>query len=415
MRPRDGGEGRGIGMTSWRVGFWGMVMGSLLTVIGQGTARAAEWSIEPSMSVRGEYHSNLLLALEPQLSTYAYWISPAVRLMGATELLRVSSRLAFDYVEYYGERDAKIYNLHFPLSVQYRQDRSLWEFNGGLNRDNTLRSELIETGVVLTFAQRNSWTAGPAWTYSLTDRLSARTSYQYQKADYEGGSQRVFLFDYDVHTASETLSYNMTDRDTIQVTGLFTRFALPDRGNLVADTYGAQMGWTHAFSEQLTLSASGGPRFITNRIDTRIGTLEDSTTVWVFNGVLAQKFERANVSLEIGRDIFPSGFGLLIQKDHLLLKGSYQVTDHLTFSISGQASVINPVATNELFTGGARFRETRFFHIDPHLRWHFDEYWALDAGYTYSRREIEGDDRTGESHAVRLMATYFPLKFSMSR
>jgi hypothetical protein len=391
-----------------------MVMGSLLAISGQGSSRAAEWSIEPSMSVRGEYHSNLLLALEPQLSTYAYWISPAVRLMGATETLQVSSRLAFDYVEYYGERDAKIYNLHFPLSVQYRQSRSLWEFNGGLNRDNTLRSELIETGVVLTFAQRNAWSAAPAWTYSLTDRLSARTSYQYQKADYATGSQRVFLFDYEVHTASETLSYNLRETDTVRLTGLFTRFSLPDR-NLVADTYGAQMGATHAFSDHLTLSASGGPLFITNRLDTSIGTLEDTSTVWVFNGNLTQKFDRGNLSLEIARDIFPSGFGLLIRKDHVLLKGSYQITDHLTFSVGGQASVINPVATNELFTGGARFRETRFFYIDPHFRWHFDEYWAADVGYTYSRREIDGADRSGESHAVRLMVTYFPLKFSVSR
>ncbi len=382
---------------------------------GQRTASAAEWLIEPSMSVRGEYHSNLLLALEPQLSTYAYWISPAVRLAGSTETLQVGSKLAFDYVEYQGERDAKIYNLHFPLSVQYRQNRSIWGFTGGLNRDNTLRSELLETGVVLAFAQRNFWSAAPSWTYSVTERLSAQTSYQYNKADYEGGSERLFLFDYEVHSASETLSYTVTDKDSIQVTGLFTRFALPARGNLVADTYGVQMGGTHMFSEDLTLSASGGPRFITNRIDTRIGTLEDTTTVWVFNARLAKKWERANWSVEIGRDISPSGFGLLIQKDHLLARASYEVTDHLTFSLNGQASIINPVATNELFTGGVRFRETRFFHIDPHLRWRFAEYWAMDVGYMYSRRELEGVDRTGESHAVRLLVTYAPLKFSISR
>ncbi|MCP9440088.1 MAG: hypothetical protein NNA20_07040 [Nitrospira sp.] len=394
---------------------WWMTVGSLLMMGGQRTASAAEWLIEPSMSVRGEYHSNLLLALEPQLSTYAYWISPAVRLAGSTETLQVGSKLAFDYVEYQGERDAKIYNLHFPLSVQYRQNRSIWGFTGGLNRDNTLRSELLETGVVLAFAQRNFWSAAPSWTYSVTERLSAQTSYQYNKADYEKGSERLFLFDYEVHSASETLSYTVTDKDSIQVTGLFTRFALPARGNLVADTYGVQMGGTHMFSEDLTLSASGGPRFITNRIDTRIGTLEDTTTVWVFNARLAKKWERANWSVEIGRDIFPSGFGLLIQKDHLLARASYEVTDHLTFSLNGQASIINPVATNELFTGGVRFRETRFFHIDPHLRWRFAEYWAMDVGYMYSRRELEGVDRTGESHAVRLLVTYAPLKFSISR
>ena len=115
---------QGTGMTNRRTWFLGLLMGSALAMAGHQGARAAEWSVEPSMSVKGEYHSNVLLAFGPQQSTYAYWLSPALRLTGATESLQVSSRLAADHAQYYGGRDTTIVNVYFPLSVRYRDQRS---------------------------------------------------------------------------------------------------------------------------------------------------------------------------------------------------------------------------------------------------------------------------------------------------
>jgi hypothetical protein len=390
----------------------GVLMGSVLAMAGQQNARAAEWSAEPSMSVRGEYHSNLLLAFGPQQSTMGYWISPAVRVTGATEALHVSSRLAADYVQYYGGRDTTIYNMHFPLSVQYRDQRSTWGFNGGLTRDNTLRSELLQTGVVLAFAQRNLWSAAPSWTYNLTERVSAQSSYQYQNAEYENAGLQFGLIGYQVHTASETLSYKIRDRDTVQITGLFTRFLAPERNDLVSDTSGVNVGGTHALSENMTLSASGGPRFIRNHISIGSRSLEDHSTVWVFSGKLAKRFERANVSFDIGRDIFPSGLGLLIQTDHLSANASYELTDYLSVSLSGQVSIVNPIASNALLGFS---RETKFFNLGPQINWRVGDYWNLEAGYTYSRRELEGIEQTGQSHAVRFTVSYSPPKFWASR
>jgi hypothetical protein len=363
------------------------------------------------MSAKGEYHSNLLLAFGPQRSTYTYWLSPAARFTGATESLRVNSRLSADFAQYFGGRDTTIVNVYFPLSVQYRAERSTWGFNGGLTRDNTLRSELLQTGVVLAFAQRNLWSANPTWTYNVTERVSAESSYQYQNAMYDNGVQ-FGLIGYQVHTGSETLSYKIRETDSVQITGLFTRFLAPERNDTVSNTYGAQIGGTHGFSEHVTLSASGGPRFISNSISTRFGTLEDKSTVWVFNGKLATTFERAHVTLDIGREVLPSGLGVLIQSDHLAANASYEMTDKISISLNGQASIVNPVQTGTLLAPG---KETRFFTIAPSINWRVGEYWNVEAGYTYSRRELEGFDQSGQSHAARFMVTYFPPKLSVSR
>ena len=402
---------QGTGMTNRRTWLLRLLMGSVLAIAGHQGAQAAEWSVEPSMSVKGEYHSNLLLAFGPQQSTYAHWLSPAVRFTGATESLQVSSRVAADHAQYYGGRDTSIVNVYFPLSVRYRDQRSTWGFNGGLTRDNTLRSELLQTGVVLAFAQRNLWSAGPTWTYNLTERVSAESSYQYQNAMYESAAQ-FGLIGYQVHTGSETLSYKIRETDSVQITGLFTRFLAPERNDLVSDTYGAQMGGTHAFSEHVTLSASGGPRFIANRISTGGQSLEDNSTVWVFNGKLTTSYERAHMTFDIGRDIFPSGIGLLIRTDHVAAKAGYEFTDKIMISLNGQASIVNSAQSATQFQP---FPELRFFTIGPQVNFRAGEYWNLEAGYTYSRRELEGEDRTGQSHAARFMVTYVPPKFSASR
>ena len=389
-----------------------LIMGSLLAIADQGGAQAAEWSVEPSMSVKGEYNSNLIMAFGPQQSTLGYWISPAARFTGATESLQVSSRLGADYVQYYGGRDATIVNLYFPLSVRYRDERSVWGFNGGLTRDNTLRSELLQTGVVLAFAQRNLWSANPTWTYNLTERVSAESSYQYQNAEYDNGGLRFGLVGYEVHTTSETLSYQVRDTTSVQITGLFTRFLAPERNDMASDTYGVQVGGTHAFSENMTLSASGGPRFIGNHIHSGSHSLEDHSTAWVFNGKLTRRFERGSLSLDIGREIYPSGLGLLIQSDRLAANASYELTEKVAISLNGQVAIVNPVQTSTLLIPA---RETRFFTVAPTVNYRVGEYWSIEAGYAYSRRELEGLDQSGVSHAARFMVTYFPLKWSVGR
>ena len=398
-------------MARLRTFFLVVVMGSLAVIAGQEGAQAAEWSLEPSMSAKGEYHSNLLMISGPQRSTYAYWLSPAARFTGATESLQVNSRLAMDYAQYYGGRDTSIINVYFPVSLQYRDQRSMWGFEGGLTRDNTLRTELLQTGLVLSFAQRNLWSAAPSWTYNVTERLSAATSYQYQNVTYENDA-RSGLVGYEIHTGSETLSYKIRDTDSVQITGSYTRFLVPQANDLVSNNYAVQIGGAHAFSERTTLTASGGPQFLSNSINTMLGSPEDSSIVWVFNGRVTTTLERAQVTLDIGRSVMPSGFGVLIRTDRLGATANYELTDKLSISLSGQASLVNPAQSTTLFRA---LTESRFFTITPQVSWRLGEFWKADAGYTYSRREITGFDQSAESHAARFLVTYFPPKFSAGR
>ena len=78
-----------------------LVSGSL-----RGEAGAAEWSADPSLSVKGLYNSNLLL-FNGNNEVWGQWVSPGLKFKGSTESLEVEGNVKSDFVQYYGEHGSK--------------------------------------------------------------------------------------------------------------------------------------------------------------------------------------------------------------------------------------------------------------------------------------------------------------------
>src|SRR5262245_24985467 len=208
-------------------------------------ADAAEWSAAPSMSVKGVYNSNLLLA-NGDNEVWGYFVSPGLKFKGATESFQIEGSTNGDFVQYYGKQDRGFTNLFFPVHASYRLARLTFGFDGGYTRDNTLRSELLQTGLVLAFTQRNLWTAAPSLTIGLTDRLNWQFGYQFTDASYENGLS-LGLVNYQVNSGSSKLSYNLRELTQVQLTGELVNFQAPDIDQTW--TYeGVGAGISHNFS-----------------------------------------------------------------------------------------------------------------------------------------------------------------------
>ncbi|MDN5940388.1 MAG: hypothetical protein L0H94_00780 [Nitrospira sp.] len=392
----------------WRVSLIAVV-GIGAIVMTQSVGLGAEWSVEPSVSAKGEYNSNLLLRPGAQKGTYSHWISPGAKFAGSTESWKVSGKAASDFVQYYGGIESTITNLYFPLTAQYRGERSTWGLDGGFTRDPTLRGELLETGVVLSFTQRDLWNVAPTWTYNLTESLSLQSGYRFLDATYENGL-RLGLVDYQVHNGNAGVSYRLNETDSVQISGIYSEFLAPQGNNLVSDTFGAQLSGSHALSERTTLTAGGGPRFLSNRVGTGVASLHDSTTAWVYNAKLTTKTERTKMALEISSQILPSGFGLLIQTDRVEATVAHELTENITISLDGSAYLVNGILSSP---ASRQFSENRYVRVTPAIAWRMNEWWTVTGSYTYSQRDVADFNQLGISNAARVMITYSPSKLSV--
>ncbi len=394
----------------WRLVLAGLCGMMLLSIGERGAADAAEWSAEPSLGVKGEYNSNLLLS-DGNNEVWGHWVNPEVRFKGATEALEVEGAVKGQFVHYYGDQEREYTNLYFPLRTSYRSDRHKIGFEGGFTRDNTLQSELQETGLVLGFTQRSLWTAMPSWTVGITERLSWRTSYQFRDAQYQDGN-RFGLLDYQVHGATTGVSYNVNELGQVQLTGEYTLFRVPTRMQ-ESTYYGAQVGWVQDFGHQITGSFSGGVRFVQGTQEVPGGSLTDRETVWVYRGTLQKRFERTTIQIDGSREINPSGFGRLLQTDRVGGTLYHNLTDIITVSVTGSLYFVSGVASNELIA--APVPEQRYSSISPSLSWEFSEGWTLDVTYRYAERAVDSFNQWNFANSTFVMLTYGGPKWSVSR
>ena len=260
-------------------------------------SEAAEWSVLPSIGVKGVYNDNLILTPLPHDATYGYWVSPAAEFAGKTERLEVSGRVAADFVSYYGGEQNNFTNIHLPLTVRYKTEKDLLGFTGGFIRDNTLMSELLTTGVVLRFTQRNQWTANPSWTRSITEKLSVQSSFQLNDTTYEDGLS-LGLVDYQLFGGSGGLLYQLTEQDQIQLSGSYANFHTTNAPSPFRASFpGVNLSLTHAFTETLTGTAYGGPSFVSSTTQTAGDNIKAQSTVWLFGGQSHKKFESASIQV----------------------------------------------------------------------------------------------------------------------
>jgi hypothetical protein len=388
-----------------------VVLVGLFCGVGLSEVWAAEWSLLPSVGVKGVYNSNLILTTLPHNATYGYWVSPAAEFAGKTERLEVSGRVAADFVSYYGGQQNSFTNIHLPLSIRYKTETDLLGFTGGFIRDNTLMSELLATGVVLRFTQRNQWTANPSWTRNITEKLSFQSSFQFNDTTYENGLA-LGLVDYQLLGGSGGLRYQLTEKDQIQLAGSYVNFhttnaPLPFRASFP----GVNLSLTHAFTETLTGTAYGGPRFVSSTSQTAGDSIKTQSTVWLFGVNLTKKFEGTSIQVNIDRNIVPSGFGLLIQTDRAGLTVSHDLSETLTASFDGSGYRVSGITPR---AEGGNFSEQRYITATPAIAWKFLEWWKFELSYTYRRREVDGFSDSAMSNAAMLMLTYYPPKLAFS-
>jgi len=401
------GAGRTMVGSRWIIGCLGLCW--LVAPNVDLTAQAGEWAAEPWISVKGEYNSNLLIA-PGQNEVWGYWVSPGVKFKGSTERLEVAGTVRADFVSYYGEEDRSFTNLFFPLAATYRTEHDTFGFDGGLARDNTLMGELRQTGLVLTFTQRDLWTANPTWTRRLTEKLSLQAGYQFADATYENGLQ-LGLVNYQTQGGNGGLSYELSERDQLQATAHYIYFNVPQLSQH-AYYYGFQLSATHAFSDTLTGSLSAGPRFVTSSQTAGGVTRTDYQTVWLASASLRKQFDRLTLLLDASRDINPSGFGLLIETNQVGLTANRDLTETLTFSMTGRVYYVSAVSTG---TSAVALADSRFVGVNSKLSWRMSDWWSLDLSYTYNERVVQSLSQYANSNATYLMLTHRGYKWSVSR
>jgi hypothetical protein len=269
---------------------------------------------------------------------------------------------------------------------------------------------LQQTGVVLAFTQRNAVSLSPSWTRKVTEKLSFQLGYQFTSATYENG-QALGLFDYNVNGGNLGLSYKVTERDSLQLTGSYTQLNVPDTG-LKSGNAGGSLSVTHAFSEATTVTAFGGPRFLDQKQTLGSTSLSSHQVVWTFGGSIRTQWEDMFASLDGGQEVNVSGLGFLVKTNRLGGTVSKNLTEMLTLSFSAQAIEAQALPVQG---GGAQAGTTRWINATPAVTWRLNQWWTLEASYSYVDRMVDATNEVFHGNSTFVKLTYNVPKLSISQ
>jgi len=366
-------------------------------------AAAAEWSMEPSVSLNGAYDDNPLL-LPVRHPATGSTLSPSLNLGVRTEPFELQGNLLVNLTRYFTQKDLDTTDQYYTVSSRYQMERNSLELQSSYTRDLTLTSELIETGQVLNRSRRDLFTLNPKWIGSLTENFTLHAEYDFSDALYASPS----LVDYQTHLGTVQAVYQSSERDQATVSSYYSTYQA-----LTADfrslEYGAKAGLTHRFSETFHGDATAGIRSTTSIYQTTLSERRDRGRGWVGQIDLEKEFETVHVQSGFSRETHPSGIGYLVEVNHLNFLFRKTMTTKLTASLAVDSYLSRPLRTDRLVPN------SRYDKIEQRWDWQWAERWSSGVSYRYAEQAVYNAPGRAISNAVFLITTYNGPRMAISR
>ena len=322
---------------------------------------ATDYSSNPELrsdAASAENHAAILLNVPVRydLESVHFGLSPSARYSDT----RGYSSLASNF-------------LRLDTSLQFVNELGSLQLTGAFARDSSLyHGGESAQGVGV---RRDTRSAGMHWERATTSRINLEFAVNWSRVQYDEGAQFTNLTDYRYVSAAPSVSYALTERNTVSVLGSAGRYNSLDNITGSKD-YNLQLSIARQLSENWDLATSAG---YSKSKNTRqyyfgpfyLGAVESDQNGAVYSASLKRRGESVFFTATASRALRPSGFAFLSRQDVAEAQLNYQYSEKWTFSAGGSFhKTVDP-----LTTGGALGR--RYFVTQFSADWHWTPEWLV--------------------------------------
>jgi hypothetical protein len=385
----------------------GAIMGALASCVARAGGEGP-WSIEPQLGVSADYTSNpLLRQFDVQGEEHVAAIIDAPLRYDTDELeflLRPNGRITNSQ----GYSSLASNYAHLDGSGQYTDDRDTASLQGELARDSSL---YFLGGLINRIGvPRNTATTSADWTHALTERCQTALDASWQRVRYDEPADFNALVDYRYWSAGPTLSYAMSERNTLKFLGSYG-FYESLNGTTQSTSENLQLGFVRQLTEIWTLSTSAGYSRSVNREKLVIDffgflfplTEKANQDGTVYTASLTRQGERFNITGTVGRALQPTGFAFLSRQDSYTVNAGYVRSERWDFGLSAQwLKAVNPqVNAGEAQLNAQEF-DNRYLNVHLTANWHWTPQWTASVTATRITEQYSPPAVSAGSNGVRL-------------
>jgi hypothetical protein len=334
---------------------------------------AGDLTIVPELELRVEYDDNIDFDQKDEIDDFAGNAIPGLALDYKTELLEVSLVGELDFLKYYDETDFDRTNQLYGFDGRY-QVSSRWALAGNFQyrRDETIDSQLEETGQVTERDRVKTYDAGSGLFYQLTQLSDVGFEFDYRKRDYSSAEDT----DFDRYTFSLPYTKKLANqRDVLTLTPSYSIF---DSDEEDVTDYRFGLGWQRLLTETLTSEIEIGARY--TDIEDPNGKNEDNIGYFGKLGLI-KKGETFYGDIAFSRDIRANTDAEIIEVNRLLLRFDKRMWERFGFRFYGSGYLSDTESSN------ADDDKIRYFVLSPSFYYMLTEYHSIELAYNYQNKK----------------------------
>jgi hypothetical protein len=341
-----------------------------------GRAGAAEYFLNPSVTARETYDSNVFFMGSSDFETR---VSPGLVARAASERGQATLSGVADAYHYLDRDSYDRINQTYSLASAYNLSERLGlTFNSSYTRDFTFDDALSQYGVVTAKNMRTNYLFQPGFTQALTPRDSVQASYRFSRVDY---SSDLYADD-TVHGGTLAYSHLLGNERTKLFTSLdFNRVATDGAGGEGTQAIWQMLaGVEHRFSELFTISGAGGAGYTDSSFGFSRGGDRLDSRDWTYLASLDLKWAWERYSLRLGasRDITYGLYGESVSRNKYIADASYHFTERLA------AGLYSAYAQSKSEGLALTRQDSDWLSVTPNLRYKLAEDYSMSLGYSHS-------------------------------
>lgn len=381
---------------------------------------AADWSVVPAITMKGEYDSNLNFSYGEKRSDYLLHVYPVTDYNYESEILKLTGRLALHGMHCFANSNVDKIDQNFTVLSRYQTTPRLsLTFNGSYIVDSSLQEELTESGLIMTRTPRQSIRVTPGLAYNLTERAMLSWNYAYYEVNYDDPD----LVEYYRHSTSLSLNYLLKNEKTTLISNIVGRITeYPDIDNQTR-ILGTYAGVAHKFSENWDVSLIGGLNYTWYTYQTAVLDFtnfpflvfvrqKEKKTFDVSPYVALSTTRRwTNTTLNMGynRDQSSSYGGTNFERNSAYMRLIYKYSEKLSGSL-GTSFYFSESSGD---SGAGNDYQSLVFYISPELTYKLTEKLSVGSGYRLGwRQSQQNTTQSTNRHLVWVFLSYsYPIHY----
>lgn len=353
------------------------------------TVHAAAWSVSEQVGVSAGYDDNVLLSATRKIraaDANANLSAHVVRQSDAFSLTLDPRIVAVKYDNYSVLNRTEQY---LTLAAQRQTELGAASITAAWTQDTTLTSELGLTGITQVNKRHQSIALTVADTKQWTERWGTQTQL-YIVGNHYMNAANTGLVNYNYGAAQFDIDYATTESSRLSLQASLGKLQVPDFDSYGKTNASATLNYSVSLAQRWQAKLSFGPSRVRSDLSSEQGT--------IYAASVSRQSEVLTAQLSFGRDITPTGQGVLTQREQINVTLTRALTDRLSLGLSA-ASVKN---SSFLLAYGITYDAVRYSDYSTSLNWQMTPTWTMSLSAVHTEQRAATDTHSALRNQIAL-------------